>query len=527
MAIFIAIFVKNGLLKRPKKLLDSNTFVFAKTVEIINQNMKKIIALIACFIVFLGLFTRLYAQTNEARIPLFKPTKPLKIYHEPLAYSAIIAVADPDLDSLQAYKIATQNGIDFLKIKMENRRTITLRNGKTETKTATNFGFIALYDLEERVAAELRKKLMTESFALCKINANYFQKKPINNSGIDKKLNIDFLQKTVTVTSYNGRKIVGNNGDKSQFLLTNKTRCMNIEDTEGEYLHAVVKHFKPNPDNVYTIQIQLKKRNFINWIFERSKYTIDSISETKKFAERQTIRRVDSCIAWYHDRSNLPMRWTGDCKEGYANGNGTLQLDTNRIFSGRLEMGMMQGEGTLRDNGWELKGTWNEGQLVDLRQANTVLFYKNSLPARDTTPHRLYPTRAPMVVWYKERNTRLSTQIQSFNAFRRNDIMFPYLKESFNLVLPDNENPALKTFKPTDCAAIHRWKSVGARRVSYSQGDAPFFHVWAKEHPHQEVPDGQVYYSAADNKWYWWGAFYTDGPYPTFQDALKDVCKCR
>ncbi len=455
----------------------------------------------------------LFCMTAFAQIPTFTVSKSTKIYHEPLTYSAIIAVAEPDLDSLQCYKITTQNNIDFAKVSLIRTTTITKRNGSKEESKSVLYGFVALYDLDESVAAALRRKLTAESFALCRLIAQ-----DTSESKEPKKM---------AIISYAKRKILGSTTANQLFLLSNKTRCLQLRDEENEYLRSVIKHFKPNPDNIYTIQVQLKKPNFINWIFGRSKCTIDSISETKKFADRQVIRRRDSCIAWYHDRSNAPMIWSGGCKDGYANGDGMLQLDTNRLFVGRLEMGMMQGEGTLRDNAWEIKGGWNDGQLTDLRQVHTVLFYKNKLPARDTTQHRLYPTRAPITEWYKERNTRLNSKIQPFKAFRRNDITFQYLKESFNLVLPDNENPLLRKFKPADCAAIHHWKSAGAERVSYNLGDAPFFHIRCKDHQNQEHPDGRVYYSATDNKWYWWGAFYTDGPYPTFQDALRDVCKCR
>ncbi len=465
--------------------------------------MKKITQITTFFLLFLLNMANSFAQAT-----FIKTTKPTKIYHEPLAHSAIVAIADPDLDSLQAYKIVTQNNIDFVKIKM-------LRNQKNaaqkQPKIIEAYGFIALYDLEEQKAADLRKKIAKESFALCKLNLTD---------------ELQYSDIKLRATSYYKKTALSNNADKSDFLLPAKTRCLKIQDTAGKYLSATIRHFKPNPDNIYTFNISLQKRNFFNAIFMPSRCRIDSFSESRKFAERQVVRSRDSCIVWFHDRSNVPLKWSGGCKEGFANGDGTLQIDTNRIFKGHLEMGMMQGNGTLRDNAWELQGSWNDGFLTDLKQAHTVLFYKNSPPARDTAQRRFYPTRAPITAWYKQREANFIQKIGSTEQFRRNDILFPYLKESFNLVLPDNENPSLKKYKPTDCPSLHRWKYVGYQRASFKKGDAPFFYVWRREHPNQENPDGQAYYSAADNHWYWWGAFVDDGPFATFEEVVKNICGC-
>ncbi len=455
------------------------------------------------------LFLTINASISFAQVPYIKTTKLTKVYHEPLTHSAIMAIADPDLDSLQVYKIVTQNNIDFVKVTLQRSRKPTFNN---TDKTVDTYGFVALYDLGEEKAAALRKKISAESFALCKLNftgKDYFPKLKLK------------------ATSHYKKQILGDNEEKNEFFLTAKTRCIKIEDTEKEYLSAVVRRFKPNPDNIYTINIDLQKRNFFTALFFHSPYKIDSVSESRKFAERQAVRSRDSCIVWYHDRSNLPLKWSGGCKEGYADGAGTLQLDTNRIYKGHLEMGMMQGNGILRDNGWELQGGWNDGLLTDLKQAHTVLFYKNSPPARDTAQHRFYPTRAPIAEWYKQRDAKYIEKLGNTTQFRRNDILFPYLKESYNLVLPDNENPALKKYKPTDCASLHRWKYIGYQRASFKKGDAPFFYIWRHYNVNKETPDGQAYYSADENHWYWWGAFHDDGPFATFEEVVKNVCDCR
>jgi hypothetical protein len=228
----------------------------------------------------------------------------------------------------------------------------------------------------------------------------------------------------------------------------------------------------------------LRKQNFFNYLFRPSKIVaIDSVSGRTYYTEIQAVRKRDSCIIWHADNSHTPYKWSGGCKEGYANGTGTLQLDTNRIFKGTLVMGMMQGEGTLRDNAWEIKGDWQQGELRTYSSVNTVLYYKNNAPARDTATYKMYPTIAPLTRWYAARDTRLEQTKWQFytKGFRKNDVRYPYVASSYQIILPDNENLAYKKYAATDCVSFTVWKYEGLKRVGVLFADAPFFEIWCSK----------------------------------------------
>ena len=425
----------------------------------------------------------------------YTPTKKLRLYSEPNANTRILA---DQIDTLWVCNSVVQNGETFGKVRFKT----------TQNKAAAaQWGFAAVADLPQTKDAP--------TFAQTEIRLYLADSTNPKNEP---------LRPTVRLYGRNGSR-PSSYALAQQNLLNTRTRGLRV-GTKG-YLSAKIRHWQPDPNKRYTIRAYLRKRTLLNWLLQPSRYQIDSTHETQLLADRETIRRRDSCIVWHEDRSNTPYRWSGGCKEGYANGAGRLQLDTNRTYTGQLAMGMMEGEATLRDNAWELRGTWHEGKLADLNEAHTVLYYQNAAPARDTTRQKMYPTRAPITRWYAERNKRLTGQRTESKAFRQNDVRFAYRDDAFQLVLPDNENPAYLTLRPADCLSVNTWQFKTYERVGILYGDAPFFVVRCKGHEKNAEPDARIYYWARENAWYWWGVTHSDGPYATFDAAVKAVCRCR
>jgi hypothetical protein len=475
------------------------------------------------------IFLLAFAQIALAQHP-YSTTVPLKVYAEPSAHTLIRTIAKPT-DSIGVIRQTEQDGQAFWCVQVW-LRTLD-KDGKVINSLVDNFvnkpikGFVAVEDLDKTSPAtqDISKKINQSAFANMAFLLEY--------DDIDKQI------KVVTIEGLSAQKKVLTTQTRfaddffaknAQILAILPTDLRRFQIENDYYLRCRnPKNWKPNPDNIYTIKVALHKRNLYNWLFKPSRIlSIDSVSERARFAAIQAVRVRDSCIVWHADRSNIPYPWTGGCKNGYADGLGTLYLDSNRVYKGRLVMGMLHGEGTLRDNAWEIHGAWQQGELMPDPTVNTVLYYKNLPPARDTGTYKMYPTIAPLTKWYANRSKNLTAANWKYGTkgFRKNDVLYPYTASYFQLILPDNENPAYKTYKNNECVSFTTWKYKGYDKVGILYGDAPFIDVWCSQKHNRSERDAHLYYWARDNKWYWWGLTHSGGPYPTFADAVRVVCGC-
>jgi hypothetical protein len=465
----------------------------------------------------LFLFCLAFAKTTFAQ-HAFQTNAHLKLYAEPSVHTQIMAIVQ-SADSINVIRQTEQEGHTFL-------RVTVLRKATDKINPIKIGGFICTNDLDknEPQTLDILTKIKKQAF----VNIDFL----VEYKDEDKQV------KVATVTAFDKNKTVLQQqtrfaddffGTKTHINAVIPTNLHSLYLENDDYLRCRIKNWKPDADNNYTIKMLLRKRNVWNKIFRPSKVlSIDSISGKAHYAAIQAIRKRDSCIVWHADDSHTRYKWSGGCKDGYANGYGTLQLDTNRIFKGTLAMGMMQGEGVLRDNAWLISGTWQQGELQPNASVETVLWYKNSPPARDTTTYKMYPTVAPLTKWYAERNTRLREGHWKHytRGYRRNDVFYPYLPTSYQLILPDNENPAYKQYKNNECVNFTTWKYADYQRVGVLFGDAPFYDVWCSKKNMKAERDARIYYWANDNKWYWWGLTYSS-VFPTFADAVKTACGCK
>lgn len=65
------------------------------------------------------------------------------------------------------------------------------------------------------------------------------------------------------------------------------------------------------------------------------------------------------------------VRWSGPCKDGYADGEGTLQWTQNGRpsdrYDGEYRHGKRNGQGTVTyRNGEKVEGDWNDDELIEM-----------------------------------------------------------------------------------------------------------------------------------------------------------------